>query len=848
MNLKKIAEGIKRIASRKKTVAVIVQCRLSSTRLPRKALLPLGGKTVLEWTLAAMKKVKASKYYLASDEESKAELESVARKCGWDFFAGSQSDVLARFCGVIRLSKADIVVRATADNPFLFYEAAQDLLDEFTGREESFSADYMTYSGLPHGSGVEVFNAHSLLKAAEETDSPYDHEHVGPALYNHSQRYECVFAKPAPQYRRPEFRTTIDTEADYRRALRIVKEISGEEAVSAPYAAHAVLAALEKPSVSNPVLLIPSVKKNGGTGHLRRCLDLAVKNNWDIFLPDSCGLTQCSVLTDSALKNGLSSFQIVKSLSGLSSYSLAVTDLFSTEPSFAQELAAAVPVAALDEGSRETGYADYLADVLPPARKNRRVNCADPSFIPMPEKRRSSPRQNEAVHSAIVSVGGEDPSGLSFAAALALAQNGLSVTAVVSSEESAESLRQKIPENAKKNIRVCGPVENLREHLYKYDLAVTHYGFTAFEALGAGCAVILLGTTPLHAELSRAYGFKCLLPNKITAKSFRKLLSEPEQLHIPLKKETDVSLADFLRRLSMGSRLDCPVCRKNSGYKDKIVARTKERTFRRCRSCGMIYMAWNSSGSRTEYNRAYFYEDYERQYGKTYLEDFDAIKAACVRRISIIDFLYRISGRNMRNPAVPSVLDIGCAMGPFLAAANDSGWQSFGTDISVDAVEYVQKELNIPAACAQFPDFDPACEFGIEKFDAVTMWYVIEHFQDLDSALKKVSSLVKDGGIFAFSTPSASGISARSRAQEFFERSPSDHFTVWETDRARPVLRKYGLEIVRIVSTGIHPERFPIVRKMKWKEQSLAASFVRIAGKKLRLGDTVEIYCRKIKS
>ena len=33
---------------RNKTV-LIVQCRLSSTRLPGKALLPLGGKTVLEW-------------------------------------------------------------------------------------------------------------------------------------------------------------------------------------------------------------------------------------------------------------------------------------------------------------------------------------------------------------------------------------------------------------------------------------------------------------------------------------------------------------------------------------------------------------------------------------------------------------------------------------------------------------------------------------------------------------------------------------------------------------------------------------------------------------------------------
>ena len=41
---------------------LIVQCRLSSTRLPRKALLPLGNKTVLEWVLAAMKEVKADKY------------------------------------------------------------------------------------------------------------------------------------------------------------------------------------------------------------------------------------------------------------------------------------------------------------------------------------------------------------------------------------------------------------------------------------------------------------------------------------------------------------------------------------------------------------------------------------------------------------------------------------------------------------------------------------------------------------------------------------------------------------------------------------------------------------------
>ena len=93
-----------------KVSVVIVQCRLSSTRLPGKALKKLGDKTVLEWTLNAMKKVKATSYYLATDEDSKSELEPIARKCGWDFFAGSLNDVLDRFCRVIEISKADVVV------------------------------------------------------------------------------------------------------------------------------------------------------------------------------------------------------------------------------------------------------------------------------------------------------------------------------------------------------------------------------------------------------------------------------------------------------------------------------------------------------------------------------------------------------------------------------------------------------------------------------------------------------------------------------------------------------------------------------------------------------------------
>ena len=203
--------------------AVIVQCRLSSSRLPAKALKQLGTKPVLAWVLNSMKKVKADKYYVATDHESYDILKPICKENGFDCFAGDLNDVLKRFCDLIKTLKVETIIRATADNPFLFYEAAQASVEEFEARNKSrHPCDYLTYTGLPHGSGVEIFSAQSLLQAAEQTDNPYDHEHVGPALYNHKDKFKCEFIKAPARFNYPELRTTIDTYSDYLRAVSIV--------------------------------------------------------------------------------------------------------------------------------------------------------------------------------------------------------------------------------------------------------------------------------------------------------------------------------------------------------------------------------------------------------------------------------------------------------------------------------------------------------------------------------------------------------------------------------------------------------------------------------------------------
>ena len=114
-----------------KDLAIIVQCRLSSTRFPQKALKDLGGKTVFQWVLDAMKKVPADWYYVATDSASMAELKPIAEKCGWNIVEGPLEDVLDRYCMVIKKIGCKTVLRATADNPFLFYEAAASLVEEY---------------------------------------------------------------------------------------------------------------------------------------------------------------------------------------------------------------------------------------------------------------------------------------------------------------------------------------------------------------------------------------------------------------------------------------------------------------------------------------------------------------------------------------------------------------------------------------------------------------------------------------------------------------------------------------------------------------------------------------------
>jgi spore coat polysaccharide biosynthesis protein SpsF len=197
--------------------AVVLQVRLDSMRLPRKALLSLGGQPIVFRVMEALKRVAVDKHVLACPKDCVSILAPFTEKAGFDIMGGDKEDVLARYCAAVNKFAIDRLIRATGDNPFVFVDAALEL-----ERSAAFlGADYAGYAGLPYGAGVEAVSAEALLRAGREAHLPEEREHVCPYLYRHPELFLLHRPLAPVKWQGPMLRVTIDTAEDYEWAKRL---------------------------------------------------------------------------------------------------------------------------------------------------------------------------------------------------------------------------------------------------------------------------------------------------------------------------------------------------------------------------------------------------------------------------------------------------------------------------------------------------------------------------------------------------------------------------------------------------------------------------------------------------
>jgi len=848
-----------------KGVAIIIQARLGSTRLPGKALLSLNSMPILQYVMRMVKHIDAEHYILACDVASYKTFLPIAEEEGYTIIEGDENNVLARFSLAIKKMKErganiNLIVRVTADNPFIFVGAANASIDRYF---ELGEPDYFTFTGLPHGSGVELIKASSLLRADEKSSDAYDREHVGPALYRHKETFRCV-REPAPSsWYYPELRCTVDDDKDYKRAVNMARYLFSK-GLSIPFTTDDILKSYEY--ATKLILFYPSIKIGEGTGHLRRVIDIALglkDVRYAIYVKNKNAIKDVAISLLQTLPEHVIVDEIPKDTS------LIVLDNFRSSSIEVENLKNTAPVVGIDEGGEGRGELDFLIDILPSlkieeTKENLRykANIEDATFIKLPSKRRIEGERKKGKiipknSKVLVCLGGEDANKKAIPTANALSVIGFQVS-LIHPNLSFEDITC-----VEANIKTYKTIENLRERLYEWDIIVTHYGFTAFEALAAGCLVLLTSPTEYHYRLSIMAGFSAIESDEPTIEELKKIFSKGLKVPKMISPQSEAkSLSSFIKTLFYAKKCNCPVCSKDCS--NNVVVRTPDKTVSYCSECHIHYLSFIVS-KQSNYKKSYFFDEYKEQYGKTYLEDFDYIKKLGDERMkninAIFDDVFQKKVALNMFTTEKKLLDIGCAYGPFLVAAKESLWQAIGTDICQDAIEYVTNTLHIPAFVSSFPSMPLSFDYiykkqvtgqGYEKvsmpmedgsFVAITMWYVIEHFPDLDSVLEKISSLLISGGIFAFSTPTISGITGKQSIYDFAYKSPIDHYSLWDATEVEKLLEKYNFKVLKIVSVGHHPERFHLPFKIR--KGGIIWKIIEKISRRRNLGDGMEVYAIK---
>jgi spore coat polysaccharide biosynthesis protein SpsF len=187
----------------------VIQARMGSSRLPGKVLADIGGLPLILWTVAAIRAVPSIDALVVATTQEPPDDRLVAALDGLvPVHRGSTRDVLARCWDAVLPFDPQIVVRATADNPFVDPDVVEAQIARV--RDEGF--DFVGNAGWPLGTAAEVARATSLGQAAEESRDPAEREHVMPFLYALPQRFR-IGTLPGPAAIL-HGRYTVDTEAD----------------------------------------------------------------------------------------------------------------------------------------------------------------------------------------------------------------------------------------------------------------------------------------------------------------------------------------------------------------------------------------------------------------------------------------------------------------------------------------------------------------------------------------------------------------------------------------------------------------------------------------------------------
>jgi 2-polyprenyl-3-methyl-5-hydroxy-6-metoxy-1,4-benzoquinol methylase len=227
-------------------------------------------------------------------------------------------------------------------------------------------------------------------------------------------------------------------------------------------------------------------------------------------------------------------------------------------------------------------------------------------------------------------------------------------------------------------------------------------------------------------------------------------------------------------------RKACPVC--GSERQVGIVEQNSLQVVR-CERCGHRFV-WPVP-SDTELAAIYDQTYYRGSHRSVGFSDYDGLTAA--RQRMFARHLNRLEGTKQAG----RVLDVGCATGDFLEAAQRRGWDAVGVDPSPARDQALTAGLRIVGRTIDDADVEAG------SIDLITFWDVLEHLPDPAASLRRAASLLAAGGIVAATVPNAGSAVARISGRRWFGyKTAGEHLQFFTPSTIRRCFAAAGFEVV----------------------------------------------------
>ncbi len=193
---------------------IIIQARMTSTRLPGKILMPIGDKPVLQVMIERLGDLKEHIIIATTNDGSEQSIIELCQKLDVKYFQGDIDNVLERYYLAAKQFGAQqdtAIMRLTSDCPLIDLGLVKQCISTY--QENSYNMVGLgPHSGYPRGLDTCIFSFDLLEITHRKATAPADREHVtcGMAKFNDISSFVISAQEDMTQYR-----LTLDEPDDY---------------------------------------------------------------------------------------------------------------------------------------------------------------------------------------------------------------------------------------------------------------------------------------------------------------------------------------------------------------------------------------------------------------------------------------------------------------------------------------------------------------------------------------------------------------------------------------------------------------------------------------------------------